>query len=147
MSDVLERNKELVRELTDEMWLKADPVAVPRYFAADYRHTDPLAPQVRTRDDLVALVTALPTMISDMTITVHDLVAEGDKVVKRYTLAATHTGEMNGIPATGRRYEIAGSEMFTIRDGMVVETVNLYDGLGMLMQLGIIPAPEPATAS
>jgi hypothetical protein len=48
MSDELERNKALVRELTDEMWLKADPAAVPRYFAADYRHTDPLAPQVRT---------------------------------------------------------------------------------------------------
>lgn len=147
MSDQQERNKALVMELTEQVWHQADAAAVPRYFAPGYRHSDPGLPAVSDRDGLAAYVAALPSMLSDLRITVHDLVAEGDKVVKRYTISATHTGELLGIPATGRSFAIEGSETFTIRDGQVVEATNVCDVLSMLQQLGLMPAPEAAAAT
>lgn len=81
-----------------------------------------------------------------MRLAVHDLVAEGDVVVKRYTFTGTHTGDFAGIPASGARVAVAGSELYRIRDGKVVEAVNLGDRLTFLQQIGLIPAPEPAAA-
>jgi steroid delta-isomerase-like uncharacterized protein len=75
-------------------------------------------------------------------ITLEDVFAEGDEVACRFTLRAAHGGGFNGIPATGRRVELKGITILRLADGRCVERWNQADFMGMLRQLGAVPAPE-----
>jgi predicted ester cyclase len=82
-----------------------------------------------------------------MLIALDALVCEGDLVAKRWTFRGTHTGDYMGLPATGRQVVMAGITIYQVVGGQVRETWWNYDALGMMQQLGAIPAPaEHATA-
>ena len=70
-----------------------------------------------------------------------DLVAEGDKVAGRVTAYGRHQGELFGIPATGRKIRVTGIAIWRIRDDRIVEHWHETDQLGLLQQLGVLPAP------
>jgi len=72
---------------------------------------------------------------------VEDLVAEGDRVVARWTSSGTHKGDFQGIPPTGKHVETSGITIFRIENGKIVEEWSESDVLGMLQQLGAIPSP------
>jgi ketosteroid isomerase-like protein len=69
------------------------------------------------------------------------LVAEGDLVVVRETYRLTHQGEFQGIAPTGKDVSVTGTEIYRIVDGMFVEQWVEADMLGLLQQLGVVPAP------
>ena len=73
--------------------------------------------------------------------TVQDLVAEGDRVAALHTHYGTHTGEFQGIPATGKSTTVLGIEIFRVRDGQIVEFWHLDDFLSLMQQLGAVPGP------
>jgi len=73
--------------------------------------------------------------------TTNDLVAEGDKVVERFTFVGTHKGEFLGIPATGKQITVTGMSVFRIANGKIVEHWGENDAMGLLTQMGVIPAP------
>jgi steroid delta-isomerase-like uncharacterized protein len=73
--------------------------------------------------------------------TTDDLIAEGDKVVERFTLAGTHKGDFMGIPATGKQVRVTGMSIFRIANGKIVEHWGENDAIGLMMQLGVLPAP------
>jgi steroid delta-isomerase-like uncharacterized protein len=75
-------------------------------------------------------------------ITHEDIMAEGDKVVIRWTARGTHTGEFMGIPPTGKQIMITGMDIFRIAGGKLVELWQSWDQLGMLQQLGVVPSPD-----
>lgn len=77
----------------------------------------------------------------DLHFTIDDVVAEGDRVVGRWTSTGTHQGELMGVPPTGRQATSTGIEILRIEDGKFVEHWLAFDQLGMLQQLGVIPAP------
>jgi len=70
---------------------------------------------------------------------VEEIVAEGDRVVTRWTLSGTQIGEFLGIPATGRRISVGGMSLDTVRGGMLVAGVDAWDELGLRRQLGVLP--------
>ena len=72
--------------------------------------------------------------------TIEDLIGEGDRVVARWTVRATHEGPLFGIAATGRRVTVTGIDIARVVDGKAVEHWRIFDQLGMLQQLGAIPA-------
>jgi predicted ester cyclase len=74
-----------------------------------------------------------------MELPLQDFVAEGEKVLVRLRVQATHTGAFGDMAATGRRIDIGVLDLFQIRDGVLVEHWALLDNLGMLKQLGAIP--------
>ncbi len=76
---------------------------------------------------------------------IKEMFEAGDRVVARWTGRGTHTANLMGIPATGRRVEIAGIWVFCIRGGKIIESWNCWDTLGMLQQLGIVPPLTPPT--
>lgn len=80
----------------------------------------------------------------DMHMRVLECVAEGDLVAYRAVLSGTHTGELLGMPPTGRRFEAAQMHMLRLRDGRTSEHWATRDDLGMLTQLGVIPPMGPA---
>ena len=73
----------------------------------------------------------------DLTVTIDLIVAEGDLVAVRWTARGTNTGTGNGLPATGKRVEVAGTAIFRIVDGKIVEEWTSGDALGLLRQLGL----------
>ena len=72
---------------------------------------------------------------------VEDLVAEGDKVVARWTSVGTHEGAFQGIPPTGKTVTTSGITVFRLEGGKIVEEWSESDMVGMLTQLGVIPSP------
>ena len=75
----------------------------------------------------------------DVGITIEDTIAEGDKVVVRWTMHGTHIGEFWGIPPTGKKFTMSGISIYRIEDGKIVEDWANSDTLGMMRQLGVIP--------
>ena len=75
-------------------------------------------------------------------VAIEDLVAEGDKVTCRYTFTGTHQGSLMGIPPTGKRVSINGITILRFAGGRCVERWTQVDFLGLMQQLGVIPAPE-----
>jgi len=58
----------------------------------------------------------------DLTIINEDVIAKGDKVITRYTFRGTHTGDIEGIPATGNKIELSGIEIIQVYQGKIVES-------------------------
>ena len=77
----------------------------------------------------------------DMRYTVEDMIAEGDKVVDRLTWQATHQGPFMGIPPTGNRLRVTEIHINRIAEGRIVERWAQPDLLGLMQQLGAVPAP------
>jgi steroid delta-isomerase-like uncharacterized protein len=73
---------------------------------------------------------------------IEDVVAEGDRVVARTTFNGTHQGEMQGIPATGKLVSIPSITIFRMDNGKIAEGWLVSDNLGMMQQLGVVPAPQ-----
>ncbi len=80
----------------------------------------------------------------DGQMTIEDLVAEGDRVVARTTFNGTHQGEMQGIPATGKAVSVSGITIFRLDNGKIAEGWLVNDNLGLMQQLGVIPATQAA---
>jgi steroid delta-isomerase-like uncharacterized protein len=75
---------------------------------------------------------------------IDDIIVEGDKVVTRITYRGAHTGDLMGIPPTGKQVVVSAMTIDQIANGKIVETWRLFDQLSMMQQLGVIPAPEQA---
>ena len=75
------------------------------------------------------------------TFTLEEVIAEGDRVVVRWTGSGTHVGEFMGIPPTGRSFTIAGIDIHRIEGGRMAEHWHVVDQLSLLQQLGLIPQP------
>jgi predicted ester cyclase len=72
------------------------------------------------------------------------ILAEGDRVAFRATSRATHTKDFAGITATGTQIEVGQIGIARVADGMMAEVWNSTDRLGMMQQLGALPAPPAA---
>jgi steroid delta-isomerase-like uncharacterized protein len=104
----------------------------------DYQEHEPLPGQGSGRDGAVDRFSMITTALAPH-FTIEDLIAEGDRVVVRWTNAGTHVGEFVGIPATGRTFTIAGIDIYRVADGQLCEHWHVIDQLGMLAQLGLLP--------
>ncbi len=69
-----------------------------------------------------------------------DAISEGDRVVVRYTFQGTHQGELLGIPPTGKSVIMTGISIYRVVNGLFTEIWESYDKLGLMQQLGVIPA-------
>ena len=79
--------------------------------------------------------------MSDYQVSIDDLIAEGDRVAARFTMMGTHTGaDFLGLPPSGRKINVSGISIFRIADGKIVEHWANEDALGLLQQLGAMPA-------
>jgi predicted ester cyclase len=77
----------------------------------------------------------------DVRMTVEDGFAEGDKVVVRWTGRGAHTGELMGIPPTGKQVTVTGIDVYRVAGGKLVERWGEFDQMGMMQQLGVVPLP------
>src|SRR5215217_2479966 len=142
-------NKATVRRIPDEVFNQGNLSMVDELLAPDYVLHDPGVPGGQLRG-LEAFkeqwVSMLRTAFPDLRIVIEDQVAEGDKVVSRYTGSGTHQGELRGFPPTNNRVEVTGTITSRFAEGKIVEEWNNFDNMGMMQQLGIVPPLEPQGA-
>ncbi len=141
-----ETNKAIVHRYVEDGVNARNMAVIDELFADDFVNHDPTQPASRDLPALKQFWMAQQAAFPDHRTTIEDLVAEGDKVVKRWTWRGTQTGELNGIPPTGRQVILAGIDILRVADGQIQEIWWGYDMLGVLQQLGVMPEPEPVSA-
>jgi len=141
----IENSKELVRESTAKFWNAHDMAAFDRYHAAGF--VNHASDGDKSCEQYKAQAQAFFAAFPDLTVTVDDMVAEGDKVTKVWTARSTHKGAFMGIPPTGKRIVVKGIYVYRVAGGKFVENWSVMDTLGMMQQLGAIPSMQPAGAA
>ena len=102
---------------------------------------DPLPGQTQGRQGLKDVIAMMRTAFPDIHWVTDETIASGDKVVTRFTWTGTHRGPFMGIPATNRGVTVKGVVIDRLAAGRMSDSRILMDSLGMLQQLGVIPAP------
>ena len=93
-----------------------------------------------TVEGMLQMLPAFRVAFPDLSVTLGELIAEGDKVAYRLTWTGTNTGEFMGIPATGKRVTVTETHVDQIVNGKIARHDGDTDQLGMLQQLGVVPA-------
>ncbi len=139
-----EENKEKVRRLLEEGFGQGKVDVVDEVLHSDFVCYDPNseAGEIRGADTIKGEIEYFRTAAPDLTYTVEDQVAEGDKVVSRYRVSGTHQGEFFGVSGTGNRVEFTGINIDRFDEsGKMVEEWPEYDLLGAMRQIGAVPEP------
>ena len=135
----VEKNKEVTRRTLEEVMNQSKVELIPELFAANYVHRSPGGQEIKGHDAWKQTVISAHAAFPDIHYAIDELVAEGDKVVCRYSMTATHRGEYMGIAATGKRVTSKGIFANRFENGKVAETFGVSNPLPFFQQLGVTP--------
>ena len=139
-----EQNKAIAKRFFDEVCNARKLNVAEELFSGDHTYTDPSIPGIPPGPTgQKMLIGTYHTGLPDARWDVEEMIAEGDKVVTRWIGSGTHTGVLQGnppIPPTGKKVKVNGVWIHRISGGKIVETWNYWDMMGMLKQLGVLPA-------
>jgi predicted ester cyclase len=147
-----ERNKAVLHRFWSEVWDQGKLDVVDEIFHPDFVDHG-LAPGLTKQgpEGAKEAVMQFRTAMPDLYLTVDEMVAEGDKVMTRWTSGGTQTGPLNSargtIPPSGRKGVVQGFTINRLEDGKIIDAWDNFDIMGMLQQLGVIPVPEKAPAA
>jgi steroid delta-isomerase-like uncharacterized protein len=132
-----EQNMYVLRRVIEEGFGQGNLAALDEVVAPDYiEHQSGLPP---TREGLKAVITELRRIFPDLTFTVEDMTADGDKVWGLFRARGTQRGAMMGLPPTGKTMEITVIDIIRVQDGKLVEHWGVPDRFSQLEQLGLLP--------
>ena len=131
------RNKAIVHRVFTEALNNGNFGPLEKFVSTDFvRHGNP---EITGVDGIIGLLNMYRNAFPDMTITFEDQIADGDRVASRWTAIGTNTAQLQGIPPTGKQVTVSGISIERIKDGKIVEQWEVFDELGMLKQMGLIP--------
>jgi steroid delta-isomerase-like uncharacterized protein len=140
-----EINQRVVRRYYEEILNQGHIEVLEDIAVPDYIENDPLPGQTTGLAGLKQRVEMLRGALNPH-FTIEDLVAEGDRVVVRWTQRGEQVRGFLGLPPTGKPFTIAGIDIHRLRDGRMAEHWHVVDQLSLLQQLGVIPQPQGAPA-
>jgi predicted ester cyclase len=114
---------------------------IDELYAPEFVDRTPQPGMASTREGFKQFVTALRTAFPDVRYAINDSIECGDKLVHRVTAKGTMTGEFAGMPPTGKHATWTEIHIVRVANEHIVEHWGLTQELGMLVQLGVIPAP------
>jgi predicted ester cyclase len=140
-----EDNNAVTRRFYEEVFDRGNLAHVDEVFDPNYVDHDTFNP-MGNLEGFKQAVASLKEAFPDSKMVIEDLISEGDKVVARVTMQGTNTGPLsmgpgNTIPATGKSLSATGIDIIQFAGGKVVEHWGEFDMMGMMQQLGLIPAP------
>jgi steroid delta-isomerase-like uncharacterized protein len=139
-----EENKAVVRRFVEEVFNQGNLAAVDRFLAAEYRDANALPGQEPGREGAKRAFSLYQEVFPDLRYTIEEMIAEGDTVVTRVTFRGTHRGAFLGIPPTNRQVSVPAVHITRLVEGTIREHWSLMDDLGLMQQLGVVPAvPTP----
>ena len=143
-ADVLESNKQVVRTLYEDCLSKGRLDRLPQLVARHYQGIG----DARGPDGFRTIIEGLRSGFPDIHYTIEDLVAEGDRVVVRWTWQGTHEGRYLVFSPSRKQHRVSGITIYQIEEGKIVKAWLQADRLGHLQQLGVVASdiatrPQP----
>ena len=137
---VTEENEALVRRFV-QVWGQGSLDTIDELAAPDFSVYYPLLREtVHGPEAFKQVIMGVRAGLPDVEVVSEDVIAEGDQVAVRWMMHGTHTGELLGIPPTGKQVTLTGITIYRLIDGKIVEERGEEDALGFMQQLGVIPA-------
>ena len=133
-----EQNKALARRLFEEVWNSKNLAVLDELVASNYVFHNSVQ-TLYGPQGFKQFATTYHIAFPEAHFTIEDAIAEGDTVALRWCARGTHTGELLGIPPTGKEVVVTGMTISLISRGKSVESWGEFDALGMLQQIGVIP--------
>lgn len=138
--DSRQANIHLVRQFFAVGPSKGDLQAADALLASDFTMHTPLPVTGPGIEAMNTVITTCRGAFHGLTVTIEDMMAEGDRVTARFVARGVHGGEFMGLPPTGKEIALTGIEIFRIRNGRIAELWGEANLMGLMQQLGIIPA-------
>jgi len=113
--------KALGRRAVEELWNKGNFALADQLISADYVLLDPNLPDVKGPEGIKQMISTRRQAFPDVRFQIEDQIAEGDKLVTRFTVTGTHKNDFAGIPATGKKIRVAGIPISRFVGEKVVE--------------------------
>ncbi|WP_320110963.1 ester cyclase [Draconibacterium orientale] len=130
------RNKKLIEHYYDELWNKRNGTVLDECLAPDVVYGTPNM----TRNGVGEyrnLYQMYASAFGQSQVEILDLIVSNDRVFSRVLFSCVHTGELDGIPASGKAVKMQAFTAFRIANGKIVDEYELFDELGMLQQIGM----------
>jgi predicted ester cyclase len=135
-----ETNESVIQKMLQAVQTGA-VVDVEKIFAPTWVNHDPSLLPMQGLEGARMLI-RLWSGFSNMQVTIEDSLSQGDRVAVRFRLRGTHTGELLGIPPTGKTVNISATGIFRVVDGKATDNWVNVDALGLMQQLGVVPEPS-----
>ncbi len=131
-------DESVVRRFYEEMCNGRQNGIAAELFTDDHAFHDPQLPAAEGPQGVADTVATYQEGV-DGHWQIEELFSAGDRVVVRWTGSGTHIGEVNGIPPTNRKVKVDAISIHRMQDGKIAETWEVWDTLGFLQQLGVVP--------
>ena len=135
-----EENKAIFQQLI-QLQEHGDLNTVDQVIAPNWVNHDGSVPPLQGPEGFKRLTMGFRSAFSDIRLEIEDMVAEGDKVAARWRFHGTNSGSFWGMPPTGKAVNVTATGIFRVVDGKVIDNWVNLDFLGLLQQLGVVPAP------
>jgi steroid delta-isomerase-like uncharacterized protein len=135
-------NKVFIKSFVEETINRKNLDAINELVAENFVEHVPFPGQGPGRDGLSYAIGIFLSAFPDIHWILDEQIEEGEKVVSRFTWTGTHRGEFLGIPPTGKLVKVWGVVMDVVKNGTLSESRIIMDTLGLLQQIGAIPAPS-----
>ncbi|HEX7022758.1 MAG TPA: ester cyclase [Trueperaceae bacterium] len=138
-----ERNKSLVLRMYEEVWNRGRLAFIDQAVSASFADHPPkrfFEVPTRGRESLHAAASAFRGAMPDFHDQAIQCLAEDDKIMYLGRITGTHTGKFFQFPPSGNRVNVFGINEFRLSDGKIVERWGIFDVLGMMQQMDIVPA-------
>jgi steroid delta-isomerase-like uncharacterized protein len=143
--EMTDENKLIARRVIEEIFGAGRIELADELVTMDCVAHDPALPEpVRGPEGLKQAATGYRAGFPDLRMKVEDQCAEGKLVCTRWTATGTHSGEFWGTAPTGKQATVTGITVDRIEDGRIAESWTNWDALGLMQQLGMVPAAMPA---
>ena len=134
----IEENKQLLRRYINEVWENGNLEALREFLAPGYlRHVSPTLPPLSLEEQIQRL-TGFRTAFPDITLTVEEVMAEGDRIAFRSTINGTHRGELAGLAPTDKHITVGLVDIIRVEDGRFAELWGGPNMADMFRQLGAV---------
>ena len=135
-----DQNKNLVRRFFDEMCNQRKLNIADELFASNHKYHDPQTPSGSGPEGMKQVISTYQTAFPDAHWHVIETFTADNVIITRWKGSGTHKNELMGIPPTGKFVEVQGIWIHRIANNKIVASYNVWDTLGMLQQLGVVPA-------
>ncbi len=133
------KNREVTRRFSAEVWGEGNAMLADELIAPDLVEHTPFPAPVPGLEGHKQVLATFRAAFPDLKVTVDDVIGEGDLTYLSWHGEGTHTGDLMGIPATGKRVRITGMDILRLENGRIKERWAEINAFGLMQQLGVIP--------
>ena len=134
-----QQNMNTVKKLYEEVYSKGNLAILPECCANNCKLHDAAAPNIKGGlNEIKEREMIYKTAFPNKQVKIEDILTAGDKVIVRWTCKGTHKGDLQGIPATNKNFQIWGISIYKVENGKITEMWQSWDRLGLLEQIGEI---------